>query len=98
MVIEYGSGDIAENIFQTLSVFPNPSSGVVSIDVQDMEARELFTIEVLNTLGQVVYSELTLSNTSHLNRHLYLSHLEKGLNVLKLSSANKMATRRLILH
>tara|TARA_Y100000385_G_scaffold46470_1_gene43104 strand:- start:290 stop:1369 length:1080 start_codon:yes stop_codon:yes gene_type:complete len=98
MVIEYGGGDIAENIFQTLSVFPNPSSGVVSIDVQDMEARELFTIKVLNTLGQVEYSEQALSNTSHLNRHLYLSHLEKGLYVLKLSSANKMATRRLILH
>ena len=51
-----------------------------------------------DTLGQVVYIEQALSNTSHLNKHLYLSHLEKGLYVLKLSSANKMATRRLILH
>lgn len=98
MVVQYGGGDIAENTFQTLCVFPNPSSGVVSIDVQDMEAGEVFAIDVINTLGKVVYNEQSFSKFTHLNKHLDLSHLKKGLYVLKLSSANKMATRRLILH
>jgi hypothetical protein len=70
------------NLFEELSVFPNPTNGEITIEnspkqvhltFDDLQGRELFSQELITT------NKLTL-DIQHLNPGIYLLHFETGRN------------------
>jgi len=72
------------------SVYPNPVSDFVTINISD-DIQRIDMIEILGFDGRVVYSKTNV-NSNHIN----LSSLDEGLYFLRISSGNKVGTKRII--
>ncbi len=72
------------------SVYPNPLSDFVTINISD-DVQAIDMLEILGFDGRVVYSKTDL-NSSQLD----LSGLDEGLYFLRISSGNKIGTKRII--
>ncbi|MCB2409928.1 T9SS-dependent choice-of-anchor J family protein [Hymenobacter lucidus] len=77
---------------RAISVFPNPSTGIVTVDIQGAKAKGAMQVEVLNSLGQTVHTASVRDN--ELNK-LDLSNLSAGMYVLKVKSGNEFTVRNL---
>ena len=67
----FGKG--VTNEFGTLSLFPNPNSGLFNMDLQisNMTAQDV-RVEVVNMLGQAVLTQITSINDGHLTESVDL--------------------------
>jgi hypothetical protein len=85
-----------EATYETLQVYPNPSSGVLNIRLQP-EADLRQTIEVYNNLGQKVESvELEFSKDSPA-AVITLNDLSDGLYFVRVFDGTEVQTRRILL-
>jgi hypothetical protein len=75
-----------------ISVFPNPSTGIVSLDIKGAKAKGQMQVEVMNSLGQIVHTASVRDN--QLNK-LDLSNLAGGMYILKVKSGNDFSVRNL---
>jgi len=87
---------ISENDAQLqLSIFPNPSNGLVTINVVNTDLTNV-SFEVFNSLGQIVYSKkysgLNASET------INLSGMASGTYTVKIKSNEAMKVAKLILN
>jgi hypothetical protein len=77
------------------NVFPNPTDGPISVDV-DLPSSDKVNVEVFNIMGQRVY-ENSMSPAALKNSSLDLSALDKGFYFLTITSGeNKMVSRILL--
>ncbi|MBD2769688.1 T9SS type A sorting domain-containing protein [Hymenobacter sp. BT664] len=76
---------------RAVSVFPNPSSGVFSVDVRGANASNGLQVEVTNLLGQRVHTATVRDN---MNNKLDLSHLADGVYSLKVQNGNEFSIRQ----
>lgn len=72
-------------------IFPNPTNGYITIK----NISSIKTIEIINMLGVVVYSDLTTSSGK--NVEVDLSYLPKGLYVIKVGTERNTLTKKLII-
>ncbi|MDA3867247.1 MAG: T9SS type A sorting domain-containing protein [Salinivirgaceae bacterium] len=70
-----------------LQVYPNPSNGVFKVTVDGV-----YTVQVLNNVGQVVYEETIDTNSS-----VDLSDLSSGMYVVSVKNDEKVATESIII-
>jgi len=95
----YGAGDdvsfrtsptaaVKETVFSQVSIYPNPSNGLVTFS----EAKDL-QISIFNILGKEVFNSTILTNNERLN----LSSLSSGIYLVNLTSGDKKDTRKLII-
>jgi hypothetical protein len=92
--MEYISID--ENVGSVnFSVFPNPANDFVNIRFNEFNAN--VSIELINALGQVVYSEVIEKTTSGESAELNTSNLKPGIYVVKIASEGKLASKKLII-
>ena len=89
---------INENSNHPISIYPNPSSGLFSIDMNGLKPDEQFSLELINSLGQVVEARSIASSSSQLHHSLDWRHLPKGLYHIQLQSKQRKAHKRLIVH
>ncbi len=82
----------AENNF---NVFPNPSDGLVSVDL-DLPLADRVDVDVFNIMGQRVYSN-SISSTALKNSTLDLSGLDKGFYFLTITSGENKKVSRILL-
>ncbi len=79
------------NKISEVIIYPNPNTGVVNIVLGELQN---VSITVINSMGQIVYSEDCLScNTQTLN----LSSFPKGIYYLSLLYNNKVETKTMII-
>lgn len=84
---------IVEGRNKGFKIYPNPSTGILNIDIP---VNEKTTIEVFNMLGKMVYSSEFLNSKSI---KLDLSNLSNGIyNVQLISSGVKRNTNINIIH
>ncbi|WP_179317490.1 T9SS type A sorting domain-containing protein [Winogradskyella undariae] len=78
---------ISDNVFETTSVYPNPTSGILNIK----SAQDIDNVTVFNLLGQTVanFDKDAITDSS-----INLSELSKGLYLVKVSSGNNTQTLR----
>lgn len=88
---------ILETTTHPVAIYPNPSEGVFSMVMNELEPSETFSVEVLNHLRQVVQRQRLQSSTTTLNQSFDWSHLPKGLYSVHLHSKNRQAYQRLII-
>ena len=81
---------VNENPIQTVSIYPNPTQGELSI-ITDFNTQ--YDIKILNGLGQVVYAQYQV-NSNQLSLHL--SHLSKGIYIVKITFNTQILTQKLI--
>ncbi|WP_339866830.1 YCF48-related protein [uncultured Algoriphagus sp.] len=72
-----------------IRLFPNPSSGTVTIHLGSGNYKKL---HVINAFGQVVQS-LDLSNET---KEITLEHLPKGMNLIQLQTESNLLIRKVI--
>jgi hypothetical protein len=73
---------------------PNPVNDVLNIEFSTSSelTEQLITIEITNTLGQVVLKEKMLNPHSSLN----IQHLKSGVYYLELKTTNSIIRKKVI--
>ena len=90
--MKLGSGqgfNVAEDLISEISVYPNPSTGILNID---FETNDSFSVEVTNIIGEIVLVKEVESNTS-----IDLSNFDKGTYLVKVSNSNLSKTERIVI-
>lgn len=68
------------------SVFPNPTSRIITIGITTTKPTEAFTLKVTNSLGKNVYFETIKEISGSFTKQIDLSSLPKGIYFLELKS------------
>ena len=84
-----GSSVALDEEISGLNVYPNPSNGIINIE---MDSNENYLVQVNDILGKVVSSVNINSNTS-----LNLQDLEKGIYFVTVSNDEKTETIKVII-
>jgi hypothetical protein len=79
-----------------LQLFPNPSSETLSISLEALKS-ENGTIELLNSIGQVVQTKSVVFSEGKSTIELPVGDLAKGTYFVKISTATAVQTRTVIL-
>jgi len=79
---------------KSISMFPNPSNGQVTLDIRDAKAKGAMQVQVTNMLGQIVQTVAVRDNAEN---KLNLSGLADGMYVLRVSSGAEYTIRQLVL-
>ncbi len=77
---------VAENIGNDAHIYPNPSNGFITVDVEGMNV-----LTVYNTTGQMVYNQSINDKTT-----VDLSKLEKGTYLMVLTTKDGKNTKQVI--
>lgn len=82
--IQYKLQDIQTKIntheIETISIFPNPANDYISISKNTILDSENISYEILNQLGQLVFSGIPVNNT------IQIHNLDKGIYYLKIQN------------
>ncbi len=85
---------IDEASYISLNIYPNPSSGLVNVEIPKGGTYDL---EVMNMLGQIVYSDNLTVNANE-RVELNLSNLAKGIYLLNINGEGVTKSNKLTLH
>lgn len=83
------------NLAKTTKVFPNPSEGLISLEVSLKEAANL-NISIINSIGQLVREE-HFANVKESTIDMNLSGLQKGTYFIKLQTKDELFTKTITL-
>ncbi|PSR04735.1 MAG: hypothetical protein BRD50_02975 [Bacteroidetes bacterium SW_11_45_7] len=78
----------------TFNVYPNPSKGKIRVSAQSTSLKDS-QLAVYNIMGEEVLQRRSLQATDQIS--LDLSHLTKGIVVLKLWTGNTSKTRKIVI-
>lgn len=84
------------NLNQALTVFPNPSNGVFSIQGISSLSGKLQRIEVINGLGQIVFSRSFSPAELLSDFEIDTKIKEPGIYFLKISLSDRLVSQRLV--
>jgi hypothetical protein len=87
---------ISESSPGNISIRPNPSNGIFTIDLDGIRSDNL-QIKVLNTLGNEVYSDNSISVSGNFSRTIDLSCLHKGLYFVVIETGQESTVNRIII-
>jgi len=76
-------------------IYPNPSNGEYSI-LYSNKNRELPTLEVINVLGQVVYSSILSGYGSNLTANLDLSNQPNGMYLIRINNGTEVIAKKVV--
>lgn len=87
---------IEENVFEgKVSVYPNPSSGILNLDMIGVSPSE-YSIKLTNILGEVVYSSF-IETSGIYNDVIDISELESSTYILQIESEDHVFTDKIII-
>ena len=70
------------------TVFPNPASRIITINLSTGKLKESYTLKVSDSLGKTVYSETLKEISASYTQQIDLSQLSKGIYFIELQSAS----------
>lgn len=79
----------------SINVFPNPSFGSFTLNVNTNEINEL-GIKIINTQGQVVFTKNNFENITTIQEQIELGNNANGVYILMITSNKGIATHRII--
>ncbi len=92
-----GAADGVENKPNVgFSVFPNPSSGKIIVEI--FEPKAIFAVRIVNAQGQFVLASLENHTNFPFKQELDLSSLPKGVYLLQIMSGTQLGVQKLVLH
>ncbi|MFC6997135.1 T9SS type A sorting domain-containing protein [Rufibacter roseus] len=81
---------------RSVTVYPNPSSGVITISLEGFEGKRT-DLRIMNVIGNVVYREVLQDPAGRVSKTLDLNKLTKGLYYVKLETQTYSEVRKVIL-
>lgn len=79
---------------ESLSIFPNPSSGLVNVLLETKERLD-FDVKVMNTIGKVVYTKNYINVLGLFNEQIDLSKFSNGVYFIELSNKDAKSVERI---
>jgi uncharacterized delta-60 repeat protein len=92
-VVETSINDINNEKVGNFNVYPNPNNGVFNINFNNPELK-INKVEVVNNIGQTVYSEIIYDNSY--NKSVDLSSFSKGIYLINIKTDNKLYSNKII--
>ena len=90
------SSTIQLDIFDgSISVFPNPNSGSLTLDMINVQSGN-YTMSIMNILGEEIYIESKEINGTS-STIMDLNHLSKGTYILKITNNEDVLTDKIII-
>ncbi len=84
-VVSQNERSFEESSLQTISLFPNPATNEVTIDLGESDAQ-MINVKCVNTIGQVVYQTEMMSQDAKLK--INTSSFAEGLYIITLNNEN----------
>ncbi|MGV3538909.1 MAG: T9SS type A sorting domain-containing protein [Rufibacter sp.] len=81
---------------RSLSVFPNPSNGIITISFDGFEGKKT-ELRIMNVIGNIVYQEVVPDPKERFQKTVDLNKLAKGLYYVKLETASYSEVRKVVL-
>lgn len=81
----------------SLTLYPNPSDGNFSIVGSNLKLEGKVTIEVINVIGQHIYSKPSIITNGELTEIISLGNLSDGLYIVNIGNGTQKITKRLII-
>jgi hypothetical protein len=97
--VGYSLGDNSSEQTYLVSVFPNPSSGIFNLYLDNFTGDNL-SVNVYNELGALVFSDQQIENNpeGYLQQQIDLTALQSGIYFVTITSENHTHTERIIKH
>jgi len=96
IIDDISSGVEENNMIKGLTIFPNPTDGLVTIGFESLQAED-FSISILNVLGENLYSEQLVRFSGVYQRQLNLEDYSKAVYLIRIKTANEIINKKLIL-
>ncbi|MBC7412483.1 MAG: multicopper oxidase domain-containing protein [Bacteroidia bacterium] len=74
----------------SLQLYPNPATNAVTVNLEENSS-----IKIYNTLGEIMYSTISVNDTTIL---INTSNLSKGMYTVQVSTNDKMTTKKLVIN
>lgn len=91
--LNVGINDLSTNV--SIDVYPNPSNGVFTLNVNTTDVSEL-DIKVMNIQGQVVFAKNNFDNVSTINEQIDLSDNANGIYFITVTSDKGIVASKII--
>ncbi len=91
----YSDAGTEEFATSGITVFPNPSQGIINIKTVNGFAQA--TLKVIDVTGKVVYSERSVNVSEGGSKTLDVSHLASGLYVLEMADGQTIHNVRIVI-
>ncbi len=86
---------IETNASQELSIYPNPTNGMINIVINNITFSELL-ITIVDIQGKLVYNKSEKGTTADYNKQIDLSGLAKGIYYIKLATDVQVTVKKLV--
>ena len=92
-IVYAGNLGLNENKLQSLTVYPNPTSGSFTIEMSQFNSAESINISVYDQLGREVYQKQNANSIEQLD----LSEKGKGVYFIKIQVGNEIINKKLVM-
>ena len=82
--------------YTSLLIYPNPSTGVVTIEINDLKLTT--TVDVINGFGQIMHQAFIKDCTTKCVHEIDLSDFANGIYFVKITSGNEIEYRKLVIN
>jgi PKD repeat protein len=86
---------VEELTIENISVYPNPSSGKIIVDLTGSKNIGSISIQIINTLGQKVFSLQEKISSCDLNKEIILSDITPGVYIMDIKTENNYVRRKI---
>jgi hypothetical protein len=84
-----------ESTASTVGIFPNPTTGFITLKINNNEATE-FVVDIFNVTGAIVSTNTYPSNGGVLNERVDLSSYVDGIYMIRINSGNDIVTQKIM--
>ena len=85
-----------ENSFLTTKVYPNPSSGIIILEIDNPTAEKV-ELNLLNLNGQVIFRRHLSNNTAFVEK-IDMAKFSTGVYSLIIKGFTKITTKRIVIY
>jgi hypothetical protein len=88
-----------EKSLPILDIFPNPNTGIFSVAISNINNDAHATVTILNTIGQVVSTPLTMKGSANGSYSIDLTHLTNGIYFITIQTdSTKLVTKKIVIN
>ena len=96
VLYNYSSTDIFNELNNSITIFPNPTDGLVTISVEGIENGD-FRISILNVLSEVIFEEKLMQFSGFYQKKINLDNFAKSVYLIRIETSESTINKKLIL-